>query len=264
MRQQTGVDDLEKKVTALATTEQKDQQEILTIVHSELARKKFTQEQWLLINQNINQLKQRIAGNQPAMQIMDNLQQRLQLDNTSVDTPDTAPPPPGPDRTGEPTPTGLVPEQATASSTAATTEQPKTFQEAIENSFKDVQKDFQEGGTLKKTGYVAGGILGFGIAHVLWEKIAGNPRSGKEGWLRKTGKWLLSIGAAVGGKKRWGRKGDSHQIWGGWATEAANKVNRSSWGRKGEEKVTATKYGEAGQLRRQTRSIGPLGTPTVS
>ncbi len=58
-------------------------------------------------------------------------------------------------------------------------------------------RDFSEGGIMTKATYVLGAVAAFTGARWLWRKVFGDAE--KEGFLKKTGKWALSILAALAG-----------------------------------------------------------------
>lgn len=76
-------------------------------------------------------------------------------------------------------------------------EPPKNFVEWVGKTAKDIKTDFVEGNGWTKAGYIAGGVVGFLAARWLWRKAFGDGTN--EGWVAKTGKWLLSLGAAAAG-----------------------------------------------------------------
>lgn len=72
-----------------------------------------------------------------------------------------------------------------------------TIKEKAKQTMQDIRKDFTEGGPWTKAGYIAGGVVGFLAARWLWRKAFGDGKN--EGFVKKSGKWLLSLGAGVAG-----------------------------------------------------------------
>lgn len=82
---------------------------------------------------------------------------------------------------------------------APTTPEKKTILDSIKQTAVDIKKDFVESGPWTKAGYIAGGVVGFLALRWLWRKTFGDPKEHKEGFVKKSFKWLLGIGATVAG-----------------------------------------------------------------
>lgn len=111
------------------------------------------------------------------------------LETTTIPTP--APLPEGPAPTGAYAETPLKPEDTKPE------EPPKNFVQWVGKTATDIKEDFVKGDAWTKAGYIAGGVVGFMAARWLWHKAFGDGTN--EGWVRKTGKWLLTLGAAATG-----------------------------------------------------------------
>ena len=87
--------------------------------------------------------------------------------------------------------------KASAEQKNVTQKTEETYVSTIKKFAEDTKKDFMDGGTLTKTGYILGAGIGFVGARWLWRKIFGSGEN--EGWLAMGAKWFTSILATVGG-----------------------------------------------------------------